>query len=430
MSISRKFNRRELFRHLGAALALPHVMPRIAVGKDDRPIASNRITLGCVGLGGRGKENMRNFIGHSDCQVVAVCDVNSIRLEEAKSIVDSHYGNSSCAAYHDYRELFAREDIDAVMIATPDQWHVIQSIEAARSGKDIYLEKPLGLSVTEDIALRRVIKRYNRVFQFGTQQRSDRNFRFACELVLNGRIGKIENIIASAPASRAVGNYPPIPVPPTLDYEMWVGPAQWMPYTHGIVDNCGQWGHISNFSLGWITTWGVHHVDIMQWGNNADRSGPVEIEAKGLFPEDGLYNCAVAWDVKLKYSNGVVVDFVDNKKYRQGVHFQGAEGWVFVKRGHIDSHPKSLLNERIRPEENKLTSSNDHWRNFLDCVRDRNTPVSSIDSAVRSDTVCHLSDIAMRLGRKLKWDPIREIFPEDEEANRMLSRSMRAPWHL
>lgn len=430
MSVSRKYNRREFLGYLGTAITLPHVMPHITQGKEYRHITSDRITLGCIGLGGRGKENMRNFMGHSDCQVVAVCDVNNIRLDEAKYIVDSHYGNKNCATYHDYRELLAREDIDAVMIATPDQWHVIQSIDAANSGKDIFLEKPLGLSVTEDIELRKVIKRYNRVFQFGTQQRSDRNFRFACELILNGHIGKIQKIIASTPASRAVGNYPPIPVPHTLDYEMWVGPAKWMPYTHGIIDNCGQWGHISNFSLGWITTWGVHHVDIMQWGNNADQSGPIEIEANGVFPEDGLYDCAVAWDVKLTYENGVVVNFVDNKKHRQGVYFQGTDGWVFVKRGHIDSHPKSLLNERIMPGEKRLISSNDHWRNFLDCIRSRETPVSSIDSAVRSDIVCHLSDIAMRLGKKLKWDPTREIFPEDKEANRMLSRSMRAPWHL
>jgi len=244
--------------------------------------------MACIGLGGRGKENLRSFIGHQNCRIVAVCDVNANRVEEAKKIVNDRLGSVACAAYRDYRDVLARSDIDAVSVATPDAWHVLQSVEAARAGKDIFLEKPLGLSVKDDIALRNAVCGYDRVFQFGTQQRSDRNFGFACELVQNGRIGKLQRIIVSVPASRVVGVIRPAPVPAWLDWDMWVGPAQWRPYSVGIVGNCGEWGHISSFSLGWITTWGIHHVDIAQWGNDADNTGPVEVEGTGEFPPAGL----------------------------------------------------------------------------------------------------------------------------------------------
>ena len=423
-------NRREVLSGIAGMIALPHVMASSALGRAGNAAASERVTMGAIGVGGRGRKIMEALIGRNDCRMLAVCDVDSRRLDQARDIVNTKYGNSDCAVYGDYRDILARDDIDAVLIASPDQWHVLQAVEAARAGKDMYHEKPLGLSVAEDIKLREAIKKYNRVFQFGTQQRSGRNFRFACELVRNGRIGKLRKIIAATPASRIVDSYRPTRVPPHLDYEMWVGPARWMPYTQGVVGSCGNWGHVSNFSLGWITTWGIHHVDIAQWGNGADRIGPVEIEGSGEFPKDGLYDCAVAWDVRLKYANGVTLNFVDNKKHRQGVLFEGDEGWVFVKRGAIEAEPKSLLSEHIGPEETHLANSSDHAGNFLDCVKSRSTPVSSIESAVRTDTVCHLSDIAMRLSRRLKWDPKTERFIDDDQANRMLTRSMRSPWHL
>jgi predicted dehydrogenase len=425
-----KLNRRQLLSGLVASVTVPYIIPSSAPGKSNNISPSNRITMGTIGVGGRGKKIMEALVGRSDCRMLAVCDVDSRRLRQARDIVNSKYDNSDCRVYRDYRELMARDDIDAVLIASPDQWHVLQSVEAARAGKDMYLEKPLGLSITEDIALREAIRKYNRVFQFGTQQRSGRNFRFVCELVRNGRIGRLRKIITATPASRIVDSYRPSRVPSELDYEMWVGPARWMPYTQGVVGSCGNWGHISNFSLGWITTWGIHHVDIAQWGNDADYSGPVDIEGSGEFPKDGLYDCAVAWDVRLKYDNGVILNFVDNKKQRQGVLFEGDEGWVFVKRGAIEAEPKSLLGQRIGPEETHLANSSDHAGNFLDCVKSRRAPVSSIESAVRTDTVCHLSDIAMRLGRRLHWDNKNERFANDEEANRMLTRSMRSPWHL
>lgn len=419
--------RRHVLKRMAAVCTLPCLVPVPGLGAD---APSNQITMGCIGVGGRGKQNLRSFLGHRHCRVLAVCDVNRRRIDEARQIVNEQYGNSDCAAYDDYRSLLARDDIDAVSIATPDQWHVLQSVEAARAGKDIFLEKPLGLSVKENIALREAVHRYERVFQFGTQQRSDRNFRFACELVRSTRIGRLRTITAGVPASRAVHAIPPSRVPEWLGWETWVGPARWMPYRHGITGNCGEWGHISNFSLGWITTWGIHHIDIAQWGNGADGTGPVEAEGRGVFPESGLYNCATAWDMTLTYANGVVLRFVDNKKQPQGVRFEGTEGWVFVKRGAIDAEPRSLLREQIEPGRRHLTVSDDHWGSFLECVKTRQTPVSSIDAAVRTDTVCHICDVAMRLGRKLRWDPPAEEFVNDTEANRLLSRAWRSPWRL
>jgi predicted dehydrogenase len=430
MSRRARVTRRGFLRGTAGVLAFPCIVSASALGQDGVEAPSERITMACLGLGGRGKENLRSFLGHKTCQVVAVCDVNAHRLEEARKIVNDQYGNSDCATYRDYREVLARDDVDAVSIATPDAWHVLQSVEAARAGKDIFLEKPLGLSVRDDIALREAVRGYDRVFQFGTQQRSDSNFGFACELVQNGRIGKLQRIIVAVPASRAVGLVRPSPVPAWLDWEMWVGPARWMPFTQGIVGNCGEWGHISNFSLGWITTWGIHHMDIAQWGSGSDDTGPVEVEGTAEFPGEGLYDCATAWDMTWKYANGVVVRFVDNHKQPQGVRFEGTDGWVFVKRGTLEAEPKSVLQERIRPQDRHLSLGTDHWGGFLDCVRTRKTPVSSIGSAVRTDTVCHICDIAMRLGRKLRWDPVAEQFVNDTEANRMLTRSWRSPWHL
>ncbi len=427
MSQLTPLTRRSVLKRMAATCTLPHIVSASCWGAD---APSNRITLGCIGVGGRGTQNLRTFLGHHDCRVLAVCDVNRKRAEEAGRIVDDHYRNGDCMVCSDHRALLARQDVDAVSIASPDQWHVLHAIEAARAKKDIFLEKPLGLSVKENLALREAVYRYESVFQFGTQQRSDWNFRFACELVLNGYIGTLEKITVAVPASRAVHAIPPSDPPAWLDWDRWVGPARWMPYRQGIIGNCGEWGHISNFSLGWITTWGIHHIDIAQWGNAADSTGPVEVEGRGEFPATGLYDCALAWDVTLTYGNGVVVNFVDNKKHRQGVLFQGTEGWVFIKRGAIEAHPSSLLREQIRPDRQRLTVSNDHWRNFLDGIKTRQTPVSSIDAAVRADTVCHISDIAMRLGRKLRWNPHAEKFVNNDNANRMLSRAWRSPWHV
>jgi predicted dehydrogenase len=391
--------------------------------------------MGFIGVGGRGQAVMRGFLSLPEVQAVAVCDVKRPQREAARAMADGHHGGKTCEAYGDFRELVARADIDAISIASTDHWHVLHALAAVRSGKDVYVEKPLGLSVEELKTLRAAVHRHGRVFQFGTQQRSDHNFRHACELALNGYLGRVHAIRVSAPSGpgERTGSptYEPAPVPEGFDYKMWLGPAPRAPYTPKRVVN-PHWFHISDYSLGYVAGWGIHHVDIAQWGNGTELTGPVEVEGTGVFPtDDGLCDNALSWDVRLRYGSGVLLDFTsDGGRNAHGIRFEGPEGWVYVRRGFIDAQPKSLLRAAIRPEQVHLPVSEHHQRDFADAVRTRRRTVSPIEVAVRSDTVCHLSDIAMRLGRKLRWDPEREEFPGDPEANRMLSRALRAPWHL
>lgn len=429
-----------------AVVWFPYLVSSSALGKAGAVAASNRITLGCIGMGRQGTLNMLEFLHHNDAAVVAVCDVYKSQRQKAKNIVDQHYGDNGCAVYGDFRELIARKDIDACLIATNDHWHVLVALEAVRNGKDIFLEKAMGLSVTEDKVLRDAVNYYGTVFQFGTQQRSSSNFRFCCELVRNGRIGKLCTILVGSPASIAFPNQAPEPVPKDLDYEMWLGPAPSAPYSY---QRCRPWTpkgrysiwyHISDYCQGFVAGWGIHHVDIAQWGNGSEHTGPVEIEGSGVFPDDGIADCAIKWKINLTYANGVKMIYMDTETAKarawqfpahgRGALFMGTEGWVFVCRGYINAHPESLLRSVIGPDEIHLIESNDHHRNFLDAIKSRRGTICPIEGAVRSDTICHLSNIAMRLERKLHWDPEKEEFVKDDEANRMLTRAMRSPWHL
>jgi predicted dehydrogenase len=437
MPEKKKIDRRRFLKEAtgiaAGAMAFPYIVPSAALGKDGGVAPSNRIVMGFIGTGGRGSSLMRNFMGRREAQPVAVCDVKRPRRDRAMSMVNKRYGKNVCTAYNDFRELCARSDIDAVVVGSTDHWHVLHALAAVRAGKDVYVEKPLGLSLEQGQTLRREVNRYNRIFQFGTQERSSASTRFACEMVLSGRVGKIHTIKVGSRFSRASGCYPPMPVPDWLDYQMWLGPAPWAPYTKNRVVN-SWWFHISDYALGFMAGCGIHTVDMAQCGNGTDLTGPVEAEGSGVFPADGLCNCAVSWDVNLKFANGVTMNFTDSRKNKLGVLFEGTDGWVFVKERHLggkaDAHPKSLLRKKIGPDEVHLPVSNHHQQNFLDCVKTRSRPVAPIEVAVRSDTICQLSDIAMRLGRKLKWDPDKEEFVNDAEANRMLSRPMRAPWRL
>ena len=433
-------NRHSRRRFLAAALsavAAPQIIPASALGMGDQVAPSERIAVGCIGHGNRGPTLMRAFLGQRDARVVAVCDVNGGQREMAKGIVDKHYGDSDCAAYNDFRELCGRPDIDAVCIASPDHWHVLHSLEAVRNGKDIYTEKALGLSLAQDKALRAACHRYGTVFQWGTQQRSGENFRFGCELVRNGRIGKLQTIVVGVPHDFAFPTQPTQPVPKDLDYDLWLGPAPWAPYTYHRCrpwtreNSYSIWYHISDYCLGGIGGyWGIHHLDIAQWGHGTDDTGPVEVEGTATFPDDGLADCAVSWKVQHTYADGVKMIYTDNKQNKQGVVFQGTEGWVYVKRGHIDAEPKSLLDSQIGPNEIHLPKSSGQQRQFLDCIKSREQTVSNIDVAVRSDTLSHLTDICTRLGRKVRWDPDKEEVVGDAEASRMLTRAMREPWRL
>lgn len=412
------------------ALGFPYLVSSSALGKAGSVAAGERIVMGVIGVGGRGRAVMQGFLGLPDAQVVAVCDVNKERRQLAQRIVNEKYNQRVCKTYNDFSELLSRPDIDAVLIASPVFWHVIMATEAAKQGKDIYMEKPVGLSFAEAKILRQTIHRYGRVFQFGTQQRSGRNFRFACELVRNGRIGKIHTIRVGVPSGEFNKKFPRRPVAEGLDYETWLGPAPWSPYTEAILNG---WTHerISLYSLGFISAWGVHHLDIAQWGNGTELTGPTEVEGKAVFPDEGVLDCAKSWEVNLKYPDGVTIHFTDNTKNKQGVRFEGEDGWVHVNRQGLNASPESLLKETIGPDEIHLPVSDNHSKNLLDCVRTRQQTVAPLDVAVRSDTLCQLSDIATRTGRKLRWDPVREEFVDDTQANRHLSlRPMRSPWHL
>jgi predicted dehydrogenase len=411
------------------ALGFPSLVSSSALGKEGSVATGDRIVMGVIGVGGRGRAVMQSFLELSDAQVVAVCDVNKERRQLAKRMVDEKYNQRGCKTYHDFFELLSRPDIDAVLIASPVFWHVIMATEAAKQGKDMYMEKPVGLSFAEAKVLRQTIHRYGRVFQFGTQQRSGRNFRFACELARNGRIGKIHTIRVGVPGGDFNKKFPQKTVPQGLDYQAWLGPAQWSPFTDAILNG---WTHelMSLYSLGFISAWGVHHLDIAQWGNGTELTGPTEVEGKAVFPDEGVLDCAKGWEVNLRYPNGVTIHFTDNTKNRQGVRFEGENGWVHVNRQGIIASPESLLKETMGPDEIHLPVSDNHSKNLLDCMRTRQQAVAPVDVAVRSDTLCQLSDIAVRLGCRLRWNPGKEEFINDTQATRMLTRPMRSPWHL
>ena len=436
-----------------AATGFPYLVSGRVLGGQGTVPPSEKTVMACIGVGSMGGGHLRSFTGQDDVRMVAVCDLRRKFRERAKQIVDEKYGDSGCRMYHDYRELLARLDIDAVLIATPDHWHALIAIEAAENHKDMYMEKPVDVHVAAAKALRQAVNRYGVVFQFGTQQRSDQGFRFGCELVRNGRIGKLQTIVVGSVQGAQLANQPlqPQPDPGEFDYEMWLGPAPWAPYTFERAasraeGSPGYWMHIHDYGLGCLSgAWGIHHVDIAQWGNNSDDTGPLEIEGAGVIPSDGLCDTPVTWRVEHVYANGVKMIHMDSRHTEQefpqfvtpvldmkgcGILFLGSDGWVIVSRGGIDAGPKSLLQTAFDSSEPRLPVSNNHRRNFLDCVKTRRQPISHIESAVRSDTICHLDDIAIRTGRKLRWDPKAEQFVNDEAANRLLTRPLRSPWRL
>ena len=442
-------NRRRFLKQttLAAGLAgLPNLFPASAWGADTAVSAGNRLTLGCIGLGIQGTGNMKAFLNLPEVRVTAVCDVHETRRLQGKQTVDAHYGNQDCAAYRDFRELIARKDLDAVLICTPDHWHPLIAIAAARAGKHLYCEKPIGWSVRAAQAVRQAVHDHKVVFQFGTQQRSDRGFRRACELVRNGRIGQLKTILIGVPGSWTCPKQPAEPVPKELDYDLWLGPAPMAPYSYQRCrpwtqkEGYSVWYSISDYCLGMIGNWGVHHLDIAQWGNNTELSGPAEIEGVGQFPQDMLTDCATSWQVENRYANGVLLVHMDDataKKHPQqvggfghGVAFLGTEGWIHVDRGNLTTHPESLIETRPGPNDVRLFASANHHANFVDAAKGRTQPASPIDSAVRVDTLCHLQQIAIKLHRKLRWDAAKEAFVNDAEANALLDRPMRAPWVL
>jgi hypothetical protein len=366
---------------------------------------------------------MKGFKGKSDSQVVALCDVDAGHLANARKIADVE--PKSC--YGDFRELLARDDIDAVVVCTPDHWHVPVSIAAVRAGKDVYCEKPLTLTIGQGRALADEVKRYGRVLQTGSQQRSANNFRFACELVRNGRIGKVHTVRVGIPGNnkKCEPTWKPEPVPQGFDYDLWLGPAPWAPYHH---KRCHyEFRFLLDYSGGQPTNWGAHHLDIAQWGLGMDDSGPVEIMGDGEFPDTGLFTTATKVYFEATYANTVKLIC---KTGGSNTRFEGSDGWVNVHRGGLETDPESLKNETIGPDEIHLYKSRDHKQNFLDCIKSRKDPIASAEIGHRSASLCHLGNIAMLCDRKLRWDPAKERFIGDAAANSMLDRPMRSPWRL
>ncbi len=419
----------------GAAFGIPYIITSPVRGAN---APSNKITVGCIGTGRMGVIDIREILGFDQVKILALCDVDSKRLKDARQIVQEHYGSQNekdCAIYKDFRDLIARKDIDAISICSIDHWHALQAVAAVKAGKDVFLQKPLTLTIPEGRLLSDTVHRYGCVFQVGTQQRSDSRFRFACELVRNGRIGKLHTIKVGIPKDSGTSIQPLMPVPENLDYDMWLGPVPWAPYTEERVhpqDSYGRpgWLRISDYCCGMITAWGVHHNDIAQWGMGTEYTGPVEIKGKAEYPKDGLWDAHGKFHIEYTYANGVKVICAENTKNKQGVLFEGTEGWIYVKRGYIDAHPKSLLTSVVGPNEIHLYKSNNHKGNFFDCIKSRAETAAPVEVGHRSTTVCILGFIAMLLGRKLKWNPEQEQFINDDEANRMLTRAMRSPWSL
>ncbi len=443
ISNSGRISRRGFLRGsaaLGAGLAWPTIVPSSVFGQN---APSNRIAIGCIGVGRMGMGDLRELMGHADVQIVAVCDVDSKRAENAKKVVEGKYAAQTadgtykgCALTGDFRKIIARQDIDAVSIVTPDHWHTIPAVAAAKAGKDIFLQKPLTLTIEEGRIMSNTVRRYGRVMQVGSQQRSETNFRQACELVRNGRIGKVHTVTVAFGTDPGCGEEPEMPVPANLDYDFWLGPAPLAPYTEKRVHpqaDLGRpgWLRIMAYGHGMITGWGSHHLDIAQWGLGTSDTGPVEVSGKADFPKSGLWDVHGDFHIEYMYENGVRMICTDDKAKPHGIRFEGPDGWVHVRRGFIDANPKSLLQEKIGPDEIQLYRSNNHKRNWLDCIKSRGETVAPVENGHRSCTVCLLGSIAMQLdGRKLKWDPKRERFIGDDEANRMLSRPMRQPWRL
>jgi len=423
------------------AIGFPYFVPSAALGRAGAVPASERITMGCVGVGPQGTYVMRNFLSQNDCRVVAICDLKKPRRDEVSAIVNAHYGNDECAVYTDFREIIARDDIDVILAAPTDHWHVLVALEAARAGKDIYLEKPMGLSLAEDQALREACNRYGTIFQFGTQQRSERNFRFACELALNERIGKLREINVWCAGSSSGGSRQPAPAPDWIDYDMWLGPAPYTPHTPDRVSN-QWWWFISDYALGFIAGWGVHPLDIALWGGGDKVACGLEIEGKGVWPDpEGVCNTAMNWDITCTYDSGVRMNYFGNpypdawktrygRTSDHGTAFEGTDGWVHVDRSGINAHPKELLDIQWGPNDIRLYESGNHARNLLDCVKTRKDTICPIDDAVQADILCHISDITIRLEQKLRWDPTKEQFVGNDAANRRLVRAMRSPWRL
>lgn len=438
----------------GASFALPAIVPASALGLGGFRSPSERLTMGVIGIGAMGIGHVAHCLGDPGQQLLAVCDVDLVRREGARQRADEAYaaargsaGYKACTAYNDYREVLARPDIDAVIIASPDHWHALQSVDAAKAGKDVYCEKPISLTIAEGRRVVEVMRAYGRVFQTGTQYRSSPTTRRICEFVRRGGIGKVKQVFtvwtltegSYTPVSRPV---PPDPVPEGLDWELWVGPAPWRPYSRHFhrnpVPGVVPWAFCEDFGAASITWHHSHSADVIHYAIGMERSGPVEILPPGAGPYPTL---------TYRYANGILSHLVDDwsqviNLYKAvpphaklgglfGGLFVGEKGWVTTMygAGPPQGEPESIFQEMGMPTR-QLSGANNHHANWHECIRTRAAPSSDEEIGHRSASLGHLAHIAFKVGRRLVWDPVKEVFANDEAANRLRSRAMREPWRL
>jgi predicted dehydrogenase len=458
MTIKKPFLRRDFLKKsaviTSGAFIMPTIVPSSVFGKNT---ASNKIHIAQIGFGRIAMaHDLPETLKYDIARVIAVADVDSNRLAKGKQFIESYYTNKTGNAnyievktYGDYHEILLDKDIDAVIISTPDHWHAQPAIEAALAGKDIYLQKPTSLTITEGRLLADIIKQKGTILQVGTQQRSSPQFRIAAELVRNGRIGNIHTVKIGLPRDPSGPEAPEMPVPKNLNYNMWLGSTPEVYYTEmrvhsqsNIEDRPG-WLRCEQFGAGMITGWGQHHYDAAAWGMDTEYTGPISIEAVAQFPKSGLWDVHGDFMAKAEYKNGISMYTSGN--YPNGIRYEGTEGWIFVSRGNytaspsdpvakennnkaLDASDPKILTSVIGENEKHLYVSNDQHGNWLDCIQSRKEPISPAEIAHRACTVCLITHIAMKLSRKLLWRPDTEKFSNDDEANVMLVRTQRAPY--
>lgn len=429
----RPSTRRDFIKTTTAATFGAHFFIQSAGAAASQSPANDRISLGFIGTGIQGRGLMNAFMHRSDTQVLAVCDVDQTRREHHQKLVNDYYASqtgsesTSCAAYKDFRELLARKDIDAVVIATPDHWHAYIAIAACHAGKDIYCEKPLSLTIREAREMVKAVRKAKRVFQTGSMQRSMKEFTKACELVRNGCLGRIRQVIVDVGAPSVPCDLPEEPMEPGLDWNMWLGPAPMRPYNsilspRGVNNFYPNWRKYREYSGGGMTDFGAHHFDIAQWGLGMDDSGPVEI----IPPEDP----GATTGLRYLYANGVEMIHGNYNGHKGGILFIGEKGTIHVDRGLFKADPGEINEIDLSKLPVQLYKSQNHVTDFLQCMRTRQRPVCDVEIGCRSATVCHLGNLAYWNHRRLRWDPAKETFIGDKEANHWLDRPKRSPWKV
>ncbi len=436
-SFSSGISRRRFLAVTGLAVAAPTIVSSTALGRGEKAAPSERINLGVVGWGMMGPGNTDAFLKQKDCQVVAACDLDKGHLQQALDAINGCYKSQDCKAYHDYRELMARKDIDAVMIAVPDHWHALLATEAANHQKDIYGEKPLARTIAEQQAIVRAVQKNKRIWQTGSWQRSVTNFRKGAEIVRNGLIGKVTRVEVGLPEGHSdfkgtKDKMAVTPPPAELDYDFWLGPSRMEPYIEARVHMNWRWNY--NTGGGQLLDWIGHHCDIAHWGLDCDQTGgPSEIDGHGEFPpKDAVWNTATKYRITCKYPNDVTMVIAGgHPDIRSGTKWIGTDGWVWVDRGAQDASNVDLF-AQIPEDKYKvhLYKSDNHHRNFLDCVKSRKPTITPVETAHHSALPGHLGLISMLVGRKLKWDSAKEKILGDAEASKLMSRPYRAPWKL